>query len=109
LSLSETMLLGRLWSLTTSLKNIFATCIASLVFYHGIKCHLRKSIHHKKYGIKYSLCPWQSHHKIHASSQGLSGIGNGWYNPMFYIFLFACWKIMHLFMNCITSVLIPGQ
>jgi hypothetical protein len=78
-SLFETILLGNPWSLTISLKNKFATCVASLVFWHGIKCFIFENLSTTTNMESNHLCVLGNPNtkSMFIASQGLFGIGNG--------------------------------
>lgn len=70
-------------------KKILAIFEALMVFLHGIKCHLGKSIHHRKNRIHVYLSPRQPKNKIHANIfpwcmvHGACRTDNSMYNPTF--------------------------
>jgi hypothetical protein len=78
LSLYKTILLGNPWSLIISLKNKFATHVASLVFWHGIKCAIFEnlSMTTNMESIPLYVLENPNSKSTVISSQGLSGIGN---------------------------------
>ena len=82
-SRSDTILLGKPWSLTTSLKNKFAIWVASLVFWHGMKCIIFENMSTTTNIESYPLyvIGRTNMKSMLTASHGVSGMGNGWYNP----------------------------
>ena len=110
-SLSEIMLLGNPCNLTTSLKNWLETCVASLVFKKGMKCAIFENMSTitriESWPIWVLGNPKTK--SILTASQGLLGMGNGWYNPTFWLHPLAYWQTLHFSTYFLTYVLMPGQ
>ena len=45
---------------------------------------------------------------ILTASHGRFGIGNVWYNPVFWLLPLACWHILHFSTNILTSIFFFG-
>jgi len=110
-SLSETVLLGNPCSLTTSLKTKLAMCLASFVFFHGMKCVIFENPSTIKNMESLSFWVLGNHNtkSILIACHGLYGIRNGWYKPVFCCLTFAYRQILHFFTKCFTSSLMLDQ
>jgi len=75
----ETIILGKSWSLTTSLKNRFAMWVASLVSWYGMKFSILENLSTTTKIESHPLCILgiPNTKSILTASHGLSGTGNG--------------------------------
>ena len=110
-SLSHTIVPGRPWRQTISLKKRVATFLASAVFAQGIKCAMLENLSTTT-KIESTLLAVLGKPKTKPmlrSCQGSCGMGRGWYNPVFFFCPFASWHTLHSSQIRATSVLRRGQ
>lgn len=98
------MVLGNPWSLTTSLKNKIANLVASLLLLHVMKCVIFKTTTITESCVLYVLGSPKTKSML-TSSQGLSGVDNGVYNPVLWLLPLA--SLQHS-TNFLTSLLISS-
>ena len=96
-SLSDTIVLGRPCRQTISSKKRVATFFAFVVLEYGIKCAILENLCTTT-KIKSTFCvvfgkPRKK--SILKSYQGSCRTGSGWYNPVFFFWLFASWHALH--------------
>lgn len=96
---------------TISLKNKWATCVASLVFQHGIKWGIFINMYINTSVESFHWCILNKPKKnyIVIDYHGLLGMGKGVYNPTFLPLTFACWHTLHFPIHLCTSYLIFGE
>ena len=94
LPLQTSLDLGRPWRQTTSRKNKCATCEASIVLLHGIKCAIFENI---STTTKTESCFLKVQGRPNTKSMlrcshGAKGIGRKVYSPVFCCLLLATWQ-----------------